>query len=55
MANTLPPQDRVTRVLIVIMLATTVLSWAAMIRMSRVSYQGAPPLPERIVAEDGGP
>jgi len=52
-ADRLPPQDRVTKVLIVVMLVTTVLSWAAMVWMSVVTYEGAPPLPERIVAESG--
>lgn len=53
LTDRLPPQDRVTRVLIVVMLITTVLSWAAMIWMTVITYQGAPPLPDRMVSESG--
>lgn len=53
LAERLPPQDRVTKVLIAAMLLTTALSWAAMIWMTAVTYQGAPPLPDRIISESG--
>jgi len=53
LSDHLPPQDRVTRVLVVAMLLTTVLSWAAMIWMTVATYQGAPPIPERIVSQSG--
>ena len=51
--DTNPPQDRVSRVLIIIMLIVTVLSWAAMIAMTVHTYHGAPPLPGRIVSQNG--
>lgn len=49
------PQDRVTRVLIVILLLTTVLAWGGMAWMSWVTYAGAPPVPQRIETESGQP
>ncbi len=53
LSEKLPPQDRVTKVLVIALLLTTVFSWAAMIWMSFLTYEGAPPLPERIVSESG--
>jgi nitric oxide reductase subunit B len=53
LTDQLPRQDRITKVLIVAMLLTTVLSWAGMIWMTLVTYEGAPPLPERILSRSG--
>lgn len=52
-AGALPHQDYPTRVLIVALLLTTVAAWAAMAWMSAATYRGAPPLPARIVSQDG--
>lgn len=50
-----PPQDRVTRILIILMLLTTAFAWAAMILLTVETYKGAPPVPDQIVAESGAP
>lgn len=52
-SQTLPPQDRVSRVLVVVMLITTALAWAAMLAMTVNTYHGAPPLPGSIVSQSG--
>jgi nitric oxide reductase subunit B len=49
----LPLQDRTTKVLIVTLALVTVAAWGAMGWMASVTYQGAPPLPGRIVSAGG--
>ena len=49
----IPVQDRTTRVLVVLMLVTAALSWAAMIWLATETYRGAPPLPKSMTASDG--
>ncbi len=46
-AEPLPPQDRTTRVLIVVVILVTLGAWGYMARMSALTYRGAPPLPSR--------
>ena len=48
-----PAQDRVTRVLIIVLLLVTAVSWSAMAWMTILTYRGAPPLPERIISASG--
>ncbi len=47
------PQDSVSRVLIIILLAVVVGCWSAMIWGTYVTYQQAPPLPSRFVTSQG--
>lgn len=48
-----PPQDRVSRVLICILLLVTAGCWAAMIWATVLTYQQAPPIPERFLDATG--
>jgi nitric oxide reductase subunit B len=49
----LPPQDKVTRVLINILIFVVVTCWGAMIWATYCTYLGAPPIPERFLSSNG--
>jgi len=52
-ATTRPPQDKITKVLIWVMLAVTVGCWGGMIWGTYVTYQQAAPLPDSFVTPTG--
>lgn len=49
----MPDQDQTTKVLIIVLLIVTAVSWSGMVVMTLITYRAVPPLPVRIVSPGG--